>query len=118
MKTVRAEGCAKPLSKNERLFANLRRFYSPFDKLRACSVLDTGANVARADEMIVNSLLGHIGRTIGLAATAQKTNYQSSLRALYGVARNLRTSALPRTSRYESAGCFQTLRTGSRLGRA
>ena len=29
---------------------------SPFDKLRACPVLDTGANVVRADKMIVNRL--------------------------------------------------------------
>ena len=47
------------LSKHERLLANLRQFYSPFDTLRACPVLDTGANVARVDEMIVNRLLAH-----------------------------------------------------------
>ena len=49
MKTVRAEGCAKPLSKHERLFASLQRFCAPFDKLRA--------NVACADKTIVNRLL-------------------------------------------------------------
>ena len=37
------------MSKHERLFANLQRFYTPFDKLRA--------NAASADEMIVNRLL-------------------------------------------------------------
>ena len=36
------------LSKHERLFANLRQFPSPFDKLRA--------NVARVDKAIVNRL--------------------------------------------------------------
>ena len=56
MKTVRAEGCAKPLSKHERLLANLQRFYTPFDMLRACPVLDTGANFASADEMIIDRL--------------------------------------------------------------
>ena len=57
MKTVRAEHFDKlstGLSKHERLFASLRWFYSPFDKLRACPVLDTGANVTPADEMTVN----------------------------------------------------------------
>ena len=41
------------LSKHERLFANVRRFHSPFDRLRA--------NVPRADSTIVNRLLGPIG---------------------------------------------------------
>ena len=68
MKTVRAEGRAKPLSKHERLFAKLQRFYTPFEKLRACPVLDTGANVASADEMIVNRLLAR-AVTVGIAET-------------------------------------------------
>ena len=41
------------LSKYERLFANVRRFHAPFDKLRA--------NVPRADKAIVNRFLGNTG---------------------------------------------------------
>ena len=67
MKTVRAEGCAKPLSKHERLLANLRQFYSPFDKLRA--------NVARVDEMIINRLLETSPRARQLAWDYHSLNY-------------------------------------------
>ena len=50
---------AQALSKHEKLFASFPQFPSPFDKLRACSVADTGANVARADKAIVNRLLDY-----------------------------------------------------------
>ena len=52
MEAVRAEGCAKPLSKSERRFANYSRSPSPFDKLRA--------NATRPDKKIANRLLGDV----------------------------------------------------------
>ena len=71
MEAVRAEGFAQPASRSrpreaaacpehaegskyERRFTNFSRSHSPFDRLRACPVPDTGANVSRPCMKIVN----------------------------------------------------------------